>query len=164
MTVAVQLIRSGQAAALAEVVAGLYRVAFAPPPNSEGPADFAEQERRYARWARHPGFLLALAHAGEQPVGFVYGATLGRAAGLDPGPVFALVDLGVAPGRRRAGIGRRLHDAALAGSGARCAVLAVRRDLAANQAMYQRWGWRANGHGPDGTVRYLLELPAAAGT
>ncbi|MFF7726049.1 GNAT family N-acetyltransferase [Streptomyces sp. NPDC008001] len=125
---------------------------------------------RLAEHSARPGFDLVVADAGG-PVGCAYGYPLPRDsarwhgfAGPVPGPleeltaagrVFAVAELVVAPRHRRQGIGRRLHDRLLSGSGAALAALVLSPADAhapAAEAARRSWGWQPAGR---------LRLPAA---
>ncbi|WKU45714.1 GNAT family N-acetyltransferase [Streptomyces sp. VNUA116] len=126
---------------------------------------------RLAEHSARPGFDLVIADSGGRPVGCAYGYPLPRDsdrwhgfAGPVPGQlaeltaagrVFAVAELVVTPRERRRGIGRRLHDRLLSGSGAALAVLLLSpadAHATAAEAARRSWGWQ-----PAGRVR----LPAA---
>ncbi|MGW2598225.1 GNAT family N-acetyltransferase [Streptomyces klenkii] len=126
---------------------------------------------RLAEHSARPGFDLVVADSGGRPVGCAYGYPLPRDsarwegfAGPVPGQlaeltaagrVFAVAELVVTPGERRQGIGRRLHDRLLSGSGAALAALLLSpadAHAAAAEAARRSWGWQQAGR---------LRLPAA---
>ncbi|WP_436761191.1 N-acetyltransferase family protein [Streptosporangium sp. V21-05] len=172
-----------EAKTITEEVGAAYRESFGAPPNDEGAAEFEHQRASYADLLERRGFRLAVARQDGLLVGFAYGAFL-REGGRwwngmrDPLPAgfthesgsrtWHLVDLGVLPGHRGRGVARRLTEAALAGCGARRAVLAVEPRLKRNQRLYRSWGWRQVGSvdAPASSVNdvydiYVLEdLPA----
>ncbi|GGY09822.1 GNAT family N-acetyltransferase [Streptomyces hiroshimensis] len=127
---------------------------------------FHSRDRFRERLAEHsarPGFDLVVADAGG-PVGCAYGYPLARDSArwqgfLGPVPgdleeltaagrVFAVAELVVAPRHRRQGIGRRLHDRLLSGSGAALAALVLAPGDAhtpAAEAVRRAWGWQRAG-------------------
>ncbi|WP_058047441.1 GNAT family N-acetyltransferase [Streptomyces roseifaciens] len=128
---------------------------------------FHSRDRFRERLAEHsarPGFDLVVADAGG-PVGCAYGYPLARDSArwqgfVGPVPdeleeltaagrVFAVAELVVAPRHRRQGIGRRLHDRLLSGSGAALAALVMApSDAHAPEAEAARraWEWQPAGH------------------
>ena len=155
--IVIESCRADEARGLAGVVSGLYRAVFSLPPFNGDAAEFANQRSYFPAMTARPGFLLATARAGDERVGFGYGFVLPADtrwwAGLDD-PVsaefaredghrtFALIDYGVLAAWRGRGIGRAVHDAVLAGSGARRATLSVQPKAVETQEIYRRWGWR----------------------
>ena len=155
--IVIESCRADEARGLADVVSGLYRAVFSLPPFNGEAAEFANQRSYFPAMTARPGFLLATARAGDEHVGFGYGFVLPADtrwwAGLDD-PVsaefaredghrtFALIDYGVLAAWRGRGIGRAVHDAVLAGSGARRATLSVQPKAVETQEIYRRWGWR----------------------
>ncbi|MFE5870090.1 GNAT family N-acetyltransferase [Streptomyces roseifaciens] len=127
---------------------------------------FHSRDRFRERLAEHsarPGFDLVVADAGG-PVGCAYGYPLARDSvrwqgflGPVPGEleeltaagrVFAVAELVVAPRHRRQGIGRRLHDRLLSGSGAALAALVMDPSDAHTPeagAARRAWGWQRAG-------------------
>lgn len=146
-----------EARGLADVVSGLYQAVFSLPPFSGDEAEFANQRSYFPAMTARPGFRLTTAKAGDEYAGFGYGFLLPADTrwwtGLDD-PVgaefaredgqrtFALIDYGVLPACSGRGIGRAIHDALLAGSGARRATLSVQPKAVETQEIYRRWGWR----------------------
>lgn len=133
-----------------EAVVRLFCAAF---PGSD-PLAVAAQFRRHAGY---PGYRGLVALEGETPVGLAYGYTSlpGQPyhdklrAGLGPGlserwltDCFEFVELGVAPARRRAGIGRRLHDALLARLPHATSVLTTQVSNTAARRLYAGKGWQ----------------------
>lgn len=127
----------------------------------------------FARHAARSGYRLVVADQAGTVVGFAWGCTgergqfwsdlvarelPGVAAGWVGGH-FELVTLGVAPPWRGRGLGRRLHDALLAGAGGRRALLGTTADPADPAVrLYLSSGWRPLG--PLGPGRQLLGRPA----
>ncbi|MEU4829307.1 GNAT family N-acetyltransferase [Streptosporangium sp. NPDC023615] len=148
--------RSG-ARALAGTVCDLYEAVFSLPPFNGNAAEFANQRRYFPGLLDRPGFRLTTARSGPDFVGFGYGYLLPPDTGwwsrlADPVDeefatetgtrTFAFIDYGVLPGSRGAGIGRRIHDELLGGSGAERATLSVQPAAARTQEIYRGWGWR----------------------
>lgn len=179
----VDLVRRDAAATLelgSGTVVPLFLACHPDPTGFHSGERFAQRLRAYCG---RPGFehLLALAPDGT-PVGQAFGFALPAGTawweGLqDPVPpgltredgrrTFALAELMVLPGRRRHGLGRRLHDTLLAGRTERRATLLVRTDNTAARTAYRRWGWQEVGplrpflDAPT-FLAMLLELPVAA--
>ncbi|MFD0383215.1 GNAT family N-acetyltransferase [Streptomyces stramineus] len=101
---------------------------------------------------------------GGGPVGCAYGYPLARDSGwwrgltgavpeeleelTAAGKVFTVAEVTVLPRHRRQGIGRRLHDQLLAGSGAALGALALATpgtDGGAARAALRAWGWTPAG-------------------
>ncbi|MFI6508105.1 GNAT family N-acetyltransferase [Streptosporangium sp. NPDC050855] len=146
-----------EACALTGTVCELYRAVFSLPPFNGSAEEFANQRRYLPRLLHRPGFRLTTARSGPDFIGFGYGYLLPPDTAwwshlADPVDeefatetgtrTFAVIDYGVLPGSRNAGIGRRIHDELLGGSGAERATLTVQPAAVRTQAVYRRWGWR----------------------
>ncbi|MER5625259.1 GNAT family N-acetyltransferase [Streptosporangium sp. NPDC002544] len=147
--------------ALTGTVCDLYQAVFSLPPFNGNRAEFANQRSYLPRLMDRPGFRLTTARSGPEFVGFGYGYLLPADAGWWTGlaePVdeefaaetgtrtFAIIDYGVLPGWRGLGVGHRIHDELIAGSGAERATLSVQPRAARTRAIYRRWGWRKVSH------------------
>jgi hypothetical protein len=139
------------------VISELYEKVFSLPPFHGIAERFAEQRSYYPEATCQPGFRLVTARTEGAYVGFGYGFPLPKTSRwwislADPPDAefaretgtrtFYFVDFGVLPAQRSAGVGRRIHDRLLAGSGTDRATLAVEPVAEATQALYRRWGWR----------------------
>ncbi|WP_169807303.1 GNAT family N-acetyltransferase [Herbidospora cretacea] len=159
--VATQTISGSFALPLGPVVSGLYRQVFRLPPFNTSEAGFADQQAYFPKLVDRPGFLLTLARAGAEYVGFGYGYLLASGSqwwnGLEEpleeaftaetgDRTFAIIDFGVLPDWRNRSIGRLVHDELLSRSGAERATLAVRPTATETKAFYQRLGWRKVGY------------------
>lgn len=139
-----------------DAVIDAYLAAFDVPP--ERPEARAEAEAMFRRHAGYPGWrgLVALG-PGDEVLGFAYGYTstpgqfyrgkLEAALGPDLSArwlsdCFEFVELGVVPPARRRGIAGRLHDALLAGTGHRTAVLTTWVTNTPARALYESRGWQ----------------------
>jgi GNAT superfamily N-acetyltransferase len=145
-----------------EQLADLHVAAYGSPPGEHlhGRTSFLE---RLAEDSARPGFDLVLADGGG-PVGCAYGYPLPRDSGrwrefagpvpaeleelTGAGRVFAVAERMVLPRHRRQGLGARLHDRLLAGSGAALAAVVLAPADAhgeAARAARSAWGWTAVG-------------------
>ncbi|MGW0592266.1 GNAT family N-acetyltransferase [Streptosporangium sp. NPDC002607] len=147
--------------ALTGTVCDLYQAVFSLPPFNGNRAEFANQRSYFPHLMDQPGFRLTTARSGPDFVGFGYGYLLPADARWWTGlaePVdeefatetgtrtFAIIDYGVLPGWRGLGVGHRIHDELIAGSGAERATLSVQPRAARTRAIYRRWGWRKVSH------------------
>jgi ribosomal protein S18 acetylase RimI-like enzyme len=112
--------------------------------------------------ASRRGFRCAVATAAGTVLGFAYGSTASAGDGRDvlaasvAGLVgadfvegsWALVELAVAPGAWRRGIGGRLHDAVLAATPASRAWVLTSPDAPAARGLYDGRGWSLVGRIP----------------
>lgn len=145
---------------LLDPVREIYAEVFAEPPYEEGPKDVASFAGGWVHHTGQPGFRLALATAGERPVGFAFGHPLGPSSRfwqgfLDPpdaalthepgGRTFALFELAVVAWARRDGWGRALHDALLRNRSESRVGLLCRPEATTAQAAYRSWGYRSIG-------------------
>jgi GNAT superfamily N-acetyltransferase len=144
-----------------ELVLPVYAEVYAEAPYLEGPAEVEDFARSWPARVAAPGFRLVLASDEGHVVGFAFGHGLRPDTGwwsgalepleVDtaewPGRTFAVIELAVLAGRRRQGLGRRLHSALLAGVEAERVTLAVRPEpeTAHARAMYERWAYRRVG-------------------
>ncbi|WP_204039550.1 GNAT family N-acetyltransferase [Acrocarpospora phusangensis] len=109
--------------------------------------------------AARPGFVLAVAMAGEELVGFAYGhrcSALAVTAGCPRGADFTLKELGVLPDFRGQGIGAALHDRVLSASGGGPWWLATHPAATAALGLYRRRGWQAVAAQPAATSRLIM--------
>jgi GNAT superfamily N-acetyltransferase len=140
-----------------------YEGIFPPDAAPPSPQLLTERSRQAIAAQGYNALVLVACHAG--PDGQVVGTI---AAIPDPGETTRaqLLRLYVDPGHWGRGIGRRLHDVALAhlrDVGYRVAVLWVLERNVRARAMYERWGWRAtpgrqSGYPGVSEVCYLLML------
>lgn len=115
---------------------------------------------RFAAHSGRPGYALVAAHVGDEMVGYAYGLPLAADTAwwtglVDPVPAeatretghrtFALNEIMVRAPWRRQGLGRRLHDALLAGRTEPRATLLVDPTNIPAKAAYASWGWRRLG-------------------
>jgi len=149
-----------------------------------GAREAAEFARRFAAWARQPGFVLAEARHGGYLVGYGFGTPLRPATSwwrhlTTPlpddmtteyqGRTFALADLAVRAAWRRQGIGAVLYDLIMANRPEERATLTILPAAAAAQSACQSWGWtkiaRTRDAAPGSAVLdvLLLTLPAGLG-
>ena len=158
--VALALGGSPRAAELLDDICALYEAAFSRPPFHWTSGHSEQHRQRLEQLLDNPTFSLATAHAGGGTVGFAYGVALrsdtrwwqGFTEPLPaelteewPGRTFALIDMAVAVGRRRQGVGRGLLELLL---GSRCeqrATLSVQPAAADTRAFYGRLGWQRIG-------------------
>jgi ribosomal protein S18 acetylase RimI-like enzyme len=158
---------AAEAAELAEPVHALFAEEYPPGP--------AFVEWRDGLWSRHrarPGFELIVAHAGDRIAGVVWGYIGDRgqywsdavAASLPPdvadawvGGHLEVVELIVADGYRRRGVGRALLTSLVQRSSASRAMLSVRDSASPARALYRSLGWRELGRlGTELTVLGLV--------
>lgn len=147
-----------EACAQLGLVRDVYASVYAEPPYLEGPDDVADFVEGWPRRCAMPGFRLVLAFDHGSVVGMAFGHQLptgtGWWSGLQvdvlgdvvdewPGRTFAVIELAVLGSHRRAGLGRKLHDALLAGRSEQRVTLLVRPEVEARpaQVAYQRWGY-----------------------
>jgi GNAT superfamily N-acetyltransferase len=105
-------------------------------------------------WGGRSGFACVVAYAGDEPIGFTYGAPgePGREwwreylaeEPADPS-TFSVSELMLRPKWRKQGLGERLHTALLADRPEALAVLTVDTKRPRLQAMYEGWGYRKVG-------------------
>jgi ribosomal protein S18 acetylase RimI-like enzyme len=146
-----------QALALAGAVHELFQAVFSEPPFNAGEVEFANHRSYFPTVAARPGFRLTLARSDSDYVAFGYGYVLstdthwwtglgepvGEEFAVETGTrTFVIIDYGVLPAWRGAGVGRAVHDVLLGGSGAERASLSVRPTATETKAIYQGWGWR----------------------
>ncbi|MFF5115007.1 GNAT family N-acetyltransferase [Streptosporangium sp. NPDC000509] len=151
----------GEALALAETICDLYEAVFSLPPFDGDAAEFANQRSYFPKLAERPGFRLTTARSGPEFIGFGYGYPLPAdtrwwSTLADPVDeefaaetgtrTFALIDYGVLPEWRGAGVGRRIHDELLSASGTERATLSVQPKAVRTREIYRRWGWRKVSH------------------
>jgi ribosomal protein S18 acetylase RimI-like enzyme len=136
---------------------------------------------RSSVWDRHvvrAGFRLARAYDGDRLAGFAYGYTgesgqwwtdnarrvlAPEVAEAWLGGHFELVSLGVVPGHRRAGLGRRLMRALLAGLGHDRRLLMTTADPAdPARRLYAAEGWQVIGPGIGDATVIMGSTPRAA--
>jgi ribosomal protein S18 acetylase RimI-like enzyme len=133
-----------------------------------------------ATWNRHRSradYRLAVAEEGRRVVGFAWGytgqpgqywpdlvsTTLGAAVDGWVGGHFEFVELAVAPGARRRGLGGRLHDALVAGLPHDRGLLGTSADPADPAvALYLGRGWQPLGHLSSSTQVMGIHRPARA--
>lgn len=143
-----------QAAGLTDRLVELYLTVYA-----DG-GEFHSEDRYRRQLAGHmqrDGWDLVTATADGELVGYIYGFPLPAETrwwgGIhEPVPAgftdedgkrtFAISELMVAPGWRRRGIAKSLHDELLAGRAEERATLLADPDNTPAQAAYQSWGWR----------------------
>jgi GNAT superfamily N-acetyltransferase len=143
--------------AVIELAGDAYLAGFGGPPYFETLDDRASFIERVRRYALRDGFRLAIAAAGDVPVG-VGLAVIGRpgdwwrdqvaslltASEIDRwlgGGVLELVNLAVRPDRRGLGIGAALHDLLLANPRVPTAILAADTRPTAARRLYETRGW-----------------------
>jgi GNAT superfamily N-acetyltransferase len=158
--VVIELHSSEEARTLMTTVGDLYSAVFSLPPFLGNQDEFKNQRSYYMDMTLNTGFRLATAKRDDQYVGFAYGYLLrpdtgwwnGVSAALPDefiretgSRTFAIIDFGVLPGYRAAGVGKALHDAILSASGAERATLTVQAKAVATQSIYRHWGWRQIG-------------------
>lgn len=124
-------------------------------------------------WGGHPGFACVIAYAGDEPVGFAYGAPAAPdrewwREHLETAPeksrTFSFSELMVREKWRKTGAAERLHRALMDGQDEDLAVLLVDTTHPKVQALYESWGYRRVGERqpfPDSPVFavMLAELP-----
>ncbi|WP_075938045.1 GNAT family N-acetyltransferase [Halosegnis longus] len=118
----------------------------------------ASTEPRFRAHADHTGYRGFVALDGQEVVGFTYGhdskagrdyhdqlhADMPRSVATEwLTDTFELVELGVAPDRRRTGLGTRLVDRLLEGVTRRRVILTTESDNHAAQSFYEQTGWEA---------------------
>ncbi|MEU3170023.1 hypothetical protein [Streptosporangium sp. NPDC006930] len=173
-----------EALALAGTICDLYEAVFSLPPFNGNAAEFANQRSYFPKLAERPGFRLTTARSGPEFIGFGYGYPLpadthwwSRLAepvdeefAAETGTrTFAVIDYGVLSDRRGAGVGHRIHDELLSGSGAERATLSVQPKAVRTREIYRRWGWRKVSHklmdppipAPLFDILVLEEMPGA---
>lgn len=105
-------------------------------------------------WGGNPGFQCVIAYAGDEPVGFAYGAPAapGREwwqEHLDPAPTesrtFAVSELMIKVKNRKQGLSQRLHGALLRERSEDMVTLLVDTTHPKVQSMYESWGYRKVG-------------------
>lgn len=178
----------GEAAALAEELADLYRAVYSrQEPQASDP--FYSRERfldRFAGYSSAPGFELIVARQDGRMVGFLYGYQLPptsrwweavRTEAGEPLPpefraesgqrTFAVNDMVVLPELRRHGLARAMHTEVVKGHPGSRFTLTVRPDNDAAQAAYRNWGYRAVGKQqpfPDSPVYNTLVFEPGSGS
>lgn len=124
-------------------------------------------------WGGNPGFACVIAYAGDEAVGFAYGAPATHEREwwrehLQPAPerhrTFSYSELAVHPGWRKKGVADRLSRALMEGRSEDIAVLLVDVEHPRVQALYESWGYRKVGERrpfPDSPVYAVMitELP-----
>lgn len=157
MAVSLVHLTGEQALAYKRQLAVVYGAAFAPAPYLRTPLHiqaFADTLDTHV-WRRDFRCIIARDAAGAI-LGFTYGYTAGTgqwwydvvARGMH-GPAarfwlsdaYEFVELAVLPDQQGQGLGRRLHDAALASLPHRTAVLSTIQEPTLAQEMYRRYGW-----------------------
>ncbi|MFF3242980.1 GNAT family N-acetyltransferase [Streptomyces sp. NPDC002870] len=105
-------------------------------------------------WGAHAEFTCVIGYAGDNAIGFAYGAPLNEGREwwrdhLKPAPekarTYAVSELMVRPEWRKTGVADRLHQALLANLKEDIAVLLVDTTHAKVQARYEGWGYRKVG-------------------
>ena len=111
-------------------------------------------------WSRRPGWTCTVGYAGDEAVGYAYGAPLPPDAAWWKGLLtdvppkvteetghrtYALSELMVRRPWRKTGAARALHDALLTGRTETRATLLVDQDHPRVRALYQSWGWTVLG-------------------
>ncbi|MFJ9516782.1 GNAT family N-acetyltransferase [Kitasatospora sp. NPDC101801] len=150
----------------------LYRVVYDVPPYAGDPFfsvdSFAERLHDALEMtgfetvtARRSGELLGLVHGVTLPADRAWWRSLGEArppaarAAAEAGRVFWLRELMVLPEHTGQGVGRRLHDAMVAGRDETWTVLTCIFDNEPARSAYPRWGYRVIG----GRIRHAPESP-----
>lgn len=155
---------------------------YADPPYGWGARDAAEFARRFAAWARQPGFVLAEARHGGYLVGYGFGAPLRPATSwwrhlTTPladeitteyhGRTFAVHDLAVRAAWRRQGIGASLYRLIMANRPEERATATILPAAGPAQGACRSWGWTKIGRTQDPGSSVLdvlvLTLPAGSG-
>lgn len=149
-----------------------YAAVFAEPPWREGPVHVGAFLDRLLLHARMEGFRMIAAVEDRRPrriAAFGYGVTArcddgrcmvscladaARTARRDLDGSFALLELGVTPTARRAGLGRRIHDAVLSGLQHPYAWLLTHPAAVPARRLYRQAGWTLLGAA--GARRWLL--------
>ncbi|HEY0736570.1 MAG TPA: GNAT family N-acetyltransferase [Herpetosiphonaceae bacterium] len=158
MTVELQRVTAQQIDQLRTELLAVYRAVFTLPPYNEAEPDFAAFAESFSRHVQHPDFRCYIAQdsATRSVCGFAYGFTIdaesrwyeffydllqskGREAWL--ADCFIMVELAVMPEYQGQGIGGRLHDALLADTPHRTAVLSTAQHENAALHLYRRRGW-----------------------
>jgi ribosomal protein S18 acetylase RimI-like enzyme len=156
LSVRVAVFDGVEAVRMLDAVRPIYADVYAEPPYGETAADVDDFARDWPRRASQPGFRLAVAYDGDQPIGFSFGHRLPADTAwwsgvLDdvpsdliaerPGRTFAVIELAVRPEHRRRGVARRLHDALLAGRSEERVTLLCRPEAEPAQRAYSAWGY-----------------------
>ncbi|MER5771146.1 GNAT family N-acetyltransferase [Streptomyces sp. NPDC001985] len=112
---------------------------------------------RLDRHGTEPGFVVVLAYADGEPVGYAYGNTIERgdrywqrttpepAEKYTERPALALKEIGVRPAWRKTGTARRIHDALLATTCDEMYVTLMVNPAAGDgkvHALYRSWGYK----------------------
>src|SRR5882757_3973938 len=144
---------------VAPVVVPLYEASY----EAELSDPFFSADRfveRLQNYMLAPGFSLAIAYHGDEPVGQAFGYPLPPESrwweDMTPPPppaytaetgsrTFALNELMGTPTWQGRGVAHALHDSVLAARGEARATLLVRTDNASARTAYSRWGWRQVG-------------------
>ncbi|SUA48670.1 Acetyltransferase (GNAT) family [Nocardia africana] len=166
-TVTVTVVSADDVLTHMDAISHLYQAAFSAPPFVWPEGEKERQRAMLQRLAGRPTFGAALAFAGTELIGFVYGDTLtvgtnwweGFTTPVGPevmrerlGRTFAVIDLAVREDWRRRGVGRRLMDTLLDGRPEERATLAVQPQSTGSHAFYAAvGGWEVVGrqHVPD---------------
>ncbi|MGG7571867.1 GNAT family N-acetyltransferase [Streptomyces sirii] len=152
----------GPAAARSEPAFRLvYAEVFAEKPYEETSGSVEATFRRFRSQVRRAAFRGALACTVDgEPVGIAYGYPLSPATGwwdhlITPVPAefrredghrtFGLMEFAVRAPWRRLGVGRRLHEAVLAGGDEERVLLNALPEAEAAQTAYRSWGYRKVG-------------------
>ncbi|MFG1918201.1 GNAT family N-acetyltransferase [Micromonospora sp. NPDC048898] len=162
-------------AASGELMA-IYAAVFCVPPWNEPLERAWGLADRLADWTEKPGFVGALAHAGNTVTGFALGYTtptpfpsdrsygqvrsvLGSTAIAGLSGRFEVGELAVAPNARRGGLGRRLLDTLV---GDRPAWLLTVPTIPGTTAFYDAVGWQRLGTGKGITIYTNVPLAPVA--
>ena len=158
MTVELQRVSAEQIDQFRPDLLAVYRAVFTLPPYNEEERDIAAFGESFRQHIHYPGFHCYIAQDSttQRVCGFAYGFTSaanrwhaffydllqpkGRADWL--ADCFILVELAVMPERHGQGIGGRLHDALLADTPHRTAVLSTAQHDNAALHLYRRRGWQ----------------------
>jgi GNAT superfamily N-acetyltransferase len=146
--------------ALFDPIFRLYHEEFSKPPYKWPECEDEQYRLRFDSLTADATFGAAVARIDLELVGFAYGRTLPpgtkwwdgfiEPVAKDiteewPNRTFALIDFAVAERVQGTGVGRRLHDALLAGRGEERATLAMEPEAQNARLIYEHWGWQVIG-------------------
>lgn len=139
----------------------IYAEVFAEEPYAETPESVEAAFHRFRSQVRKPTFRSAIARTADGvPVGIAYGYPLSATTGwwdrlAIPAPAdlrredghrtFGLMEFAVRKRWRRLGVGRRLHEALLAGGDEERVLLNALPEAEAAQSAYRSWGYHRVG-------------------